>query len=191
MTHNQPPGWNNTPNWDASPTEQFRPVPPGGYGMPLQRSGPSTAVIVILVLVSVLLLGMLIAGAIVLAPRFSGITAAPATSTVSATATAPAEADTAPEVRPAQPAQGGRPAGAYECMDLGAGPYSAAAVGSSVTSCEFAEVVWSQYVGSGGTGQARTVNAYSPVTGRNYTMSCSGGPVVTCTGGDNAVVHIY
>ena len=59
------------------------------------------------------------------------------------------------------------------------------------TPCEFAESVWAQYVGAGGYGESRTVRAYSPVTGKSYTMSCSGGAVVTCTGGNNAVVHIY
>lgn len=191
MTPDQPPRWDNAPSWGSPSDAQFRPAPPGGYGMPPQRSGLSAPVIVFLVLGSVLLLGILVAGAIVLAPRFSGTVAAPATWTVSATATAPAEAANPPTVQPARPAQGSRPAGAYECMDRGAGPYSAAAVGSSATSCEFAEVVWSQYVGSGGTGQAMTVNAYSPVTGQSYAMSCAGGPVVTCTGGNNAVVHLY
>ena len=32
---------------------------------------------------------------------------------------------------------------------------------------------------------------YSPVTGKTYQMTCSGRGVVTCTGGDNAVVYIY
>lgn len=35
-----------------------------------------------------------------------------------------------------------------------------------------------------------TVEAYSPTTGRTYAMSCSGTTVVTCRGGDNAVVKI-
>ena len=187
MTHNQPPGWTGPPNWDSPPTEQFSPVPPA----PPQRRGPTTALIVSLVLGSVLLLGLLIAGAIVLAPRLTDTPAVPTTSTVSATVTAPAAPDAQPTAQPVQPAQGNRLAGAYECMSRGAGQYTAVAVGSSVTSCEFAQVVWSQYVLAGGSGQSMTVNAYSPVTGQSYAMSCVGGSVVTCTGGSNAVVHIY
>jgi hypothetical protein len=32
---------------------------------------------------------------------------------------------------------------------------------------------------------------YSPVTGKTYEMRCTGQRVVTCTGGDNAVVYLY
>lgn len=34
--------------------------------------------------------------------------------------------------------------------------------------------------------------ATSPVTGRTYTMTCAPeGKLVTCTGGENAVVYVY
>ena len=41
-------------------------------------------------------------------------------------------------------------------------------------------------------GIARPVTARSPVTGLDYVMSCvPAGELVTCTGGNNAVVYIY
>lgn len=181
----------------------FPPAPPQqpnpyGYGPP-PKQGMSTPLVVGLTVAIVLLLGLIVGAAFLVVPRLMGTAGAPTTSTVSVTATAPAEngsgggsgADAVPTVQPARPAPSGKPAGAYECWSGGSAAYNSVAVGSSVTSCEFAEVVWSRYVGSGGNGQSKTVRAYSPVTGRSYTMSCSGGSVVTCTGGDNAVVHIY
>ncbi|EGD56369.1 serine/threonine-protein kinase [Gordonia neofelifaecis] len=65
-------------------------------------------------------------------------------------------------------------------------------VASSVTSCEFAYNVQSAYTAGGPKGQARTVVADSPVTGRSYTMSCTPeNGVVVCRGGNNAVVVIF
>lgn len=189
-------------------TTRFGPVPqphyqqppqqPYGYGPPATK-GMSTPLVVVLTVVIVVLVGLVVGSAFLVVPRLLGTSEAPGTSTVSVTATAPAApegnggsgAEAVPTVQPARPAQGAPPAGAYQCRSAGSGPYDSVAVGSSVTSCEFAEAVWSQYVGSGGLGGSRTVRAYSPVTGKSYTMSCSGGAVVTCTGGNDAVVHIY
>jgi Glucodextranase, domain B len=50
------------------------------------------------------------------------------------------------------------------------------------TSCAFAENLRAEYRGSG------TYEPYSPVTGKSYTMTCEGSPVV-CTGGNNAAVY--
>jgi serine/threonine-protein kinase len=66
-----------------------------------------------------------------------------------------------------------------------------------VTSCAFAEAVRSAYAANGAAQNAtrdapRTVVATSPVTGRSYTMNClPEGPLVTCSGGENAVVYVY
>ncbi|WP_075724161.1 hypothetical protein [Corynebacterium aquilae] len=61
------------------------------------------------------------------------------------------------------------------------------------TSAAFAESVRQQFVDQwvkdGNTNV--TVNAYSPVTGATYTMSCSGTDVVHCSGGNDAHVYIY
>ncbi|WP_308116679.1 serine/threonine protein kinase, partial [Rhodococcus zopfii] len=68
---------------------------------------------------------------------------------------------------------------------------SSSAVGSSATSCEFAEEVRASYLRQLVRGAVVSINAYSPVTGRSYTMTCSGNTVVTCTGGNDAVVYLY
>ncbi|MFC8043907.1 protein kinase [Nocardia sp. NPDC057353] len=83
------------------------------------------------------------------------------------------------------------PAGASPCDQGSAStPYSRTATGSGATSCGFAEAVQEAYSASGGASQS--VEAVSPVTGRSYTMTCTpNGTVVTCTGGDNAVVYVY
>ena len=203
MTQGPGPGWDDDTaygggaprghEWGSPQTAQFAPVPAPAYGSPPPRKGMSAGLAVLVTLMAVTIVGLLAAVAFFVVPTLTGGSAAPTTSTVVATATAadsPQVAPAAPAV-PAQPARASKPSGAYECSDTGGGAYSRAAVGSSVTSCEFANSVRSRYVGSGGNGGAMVITAYSPVTGRTYTMSCSGGSVVTCTGGNNAVVHIY
>lgn len=57
---------------------------------------------------------------------------------------------------------------------------------NAATSCPFARNVASAYAESGGS----TIEVWSPVTGRYYTMNCSGAMPVVCTGGNNARVEI-
>ncbi|MFX0575138.1 protein kinase domain-containing protein [Nocardia nepalensis] len=89
------------------------------------------------------------------------------------------------------------PAGATQCTtgQPVTGTFSQSATGSSVTSCGFAEAVRKAYADSAATNvsrSSRSVVATSPVTGRTYTMNCvADGPLVTCTGGENAVVYVY
>lgn len=71
-----------------------------------------------------------------------------------------------------------------------------APTGSANTSCAFAkrvsDAVWDGNVGA----TYRTVRAYSPVTGKSYTMNCTLGSLsgsdatYRCTGGDNAIVFV-
>lgn len=71
-----------------------------------------------------------------------------------------------------------------------------ALTGSANTSCAFArrvsDEVWEGTVGV----PHRTVRAYSPVTGRTYTMNCTLGSMngrdatYRCTGGNNAIVFV-
>lgn len=100
----------------------------------------------------------------------------PAPSTVAAPAPAPR-----PGPVPADPAV---PTYATQCT-------SGVAVGSSKTSCAFAfnvlDAYWSQPQRVG----TLSVSAFSPVTGKSYLMTCRGSRVVTCSGGDNAVVYLY
>ena len=65
--------------------------------------------------------------------------------------------------------------------------------GTSVTSCPFTKAVRDalveHYLDTGELSGA--ITAYSTVTRQNYDMNCSDdGDVVTCRGGDNAVVHV-
>lgn len=198
MNQNPPPGWNDPPTSEFRPVQPagYGPGGPAGYGGPPPKQGMSAVAVVALTVGVMLLIGLIVLAAFLVVPRLTGNSAAPVTSTVSATATAP-EAPAQPTVQPARPAQPGQsvrpasPSGAYECSDAEDGAYSRSAVGSNVTSCEFAVSVWAEYLLAGGNGGPMVVEAYSPVTGEVYTMSCSGGDVVTCTGGNNAVVYIY
>ncbi|MFB9784360.1 hypothetical protein [Rhodococcus baikonurensis] len=84
------------------------------------------------------------------------------------------------------------PAGAAACPGgQAAGSYKESATSGGKTSCEFAEAVLIAYGNSGAAGTSRTVSARSPVTGKEYTMACKAASgIVTCTGGDNAVVYL-
>lgn len=102
----------------------------------------------------------------------------------------------APQVPGPTPAQGGGgdvvPAYSTRCASVfPSTEFPNSAVGSNVTSCEFSEEVRFEYVSQPQRGGTVTVNALSPVTGQTYTMTCSGSDVVTCTGGNNAVVYVY
>ncbi|MDV8003310.1 serine/threonine protein kinase [Rhodococcus sp. IEGM 1318] len=84
------------------------------------------------------------------------------------------------------------PAGASACPGgQPAGSYKESATSGGKTSCEFAEAVRIAYGNSGAAGRSSTVSARSPVTGKEYTMACKvASGIVTCTGGDNAVVYL-
>ncbi|MGO4612589.1 protein kinase [Nocardia sp. 2YAB30] len=91
------------------------------------------------------------------------------------------------------------PAGASPCGQGQSvpGAFTQSATGTAVTSCAFAEEVRRAYAELGPAQNAardasRAVVATSPVTGQSYTMNCQArGQVVTCSGGENAVVYVY
>lgn len=101
------------------------------------------------------------------------------TTTRSTTAAAPAPRP------PAQPPPNARP-----CGDAVAGIYSRAAAGTDITSCPFAVAVRDAVNVTGQT-VPRMVDAYSPVTKKWYPMSCTMESVLTCRGGNDAVVYVY
>nr|WP_308706101.1 protein kinase [Nocardia nova] len=128
------------------------------------------------------------------APTAPAVTAQqPATSSAPTTTAAPTTTSTSANL----------PVGATPCSQTSTtqGSFAKTATGSSVTSCGFAEAVRKAYAQAaeshGATSAATTeastsIIAVSPVTGRSYPMTCtSSGKVVTCTGGDNAVVYVY
>ncbi|MEU4341671.1 protein kinase [Nocardia sp. NPDC023852] len=91
------------------------------------------------------------------------------------------------------------PAGASPCGQGQPvpGAFTQSATGTAVTSCAFAEEVRRAYAELGPAQNAardasRAVVATSPVTGQRYTMNCQAkGQMVTCSGGENAVVYVY
>ncbi|WP_405166083.1 protein kinase domain-containing protein [Nocardia sp. NBC_01499] len=100
---------------------------------------------------------------------------------------------------PAKPTTVTLPAGAKPCdqSNSASGPFTKSATGSAATSCAFAEAVRQAYAVANTASTVsrdapRSVVATSPVTGRTYTMNClSEGQLVTCSGGENAVVYVY
>ena len=82
------------------------------------------------------------------------------------------------------------PPEAVFCSQAVGGAYPSAARGNNVTSCPFAEAVREQ-VNRTGSRFPRSVVAYSPVTQISYDMMCTGQVLITCTGGNNAVVYVY
>ena len=60
-----------------------------------------------------------------------------------------------------------------------------------MTTCPFAEQVRRAYLAQAIRHAVVTVYASSPVTGWTYSMSCTGSRVVTCTGGNDAIVYLY
>lgn len=63
-------------------------------------------------------------------------------------------------------------------------------IGTSMTSCPFAEQVRRAYTEQSVRNSMVTIQAVSPVTGRRYVMDCTGSRIVTCTGGNDAVVYL-
>lgn len=113
---------------------------------------------------------------------------APATGTSSAASPSPS----APEPGPSSTTPTSSvtaPRGARAC-DKG-GDLEAYA-GTPRTSCAFAITVRDAFVGAGGTtdGGSRSVRAHSTVTDTTYTVTCSGTDLVTCRGGDDAVIYL-
>ena len=116
--------------------------------------------------------------------------AAPPTSTSSSGS--PSSGSAGPSSSPAT-----LPAGAVACpstFDAGSGTaYQHSARGNDGTSCPFAESVRKAYLDSGSVDQQVTVTARSPVTKKDYQMTCSGSGLVTCQGGatDGILVYLY
>ncbi|WP_329412531.1 protein kinase [Nocardia vinacea] len=87
------------------------------------------------------------------------------------------------------------PAGAKPCAQLypALGRFTSSAIGTTVTSCAFAEEVRKAYASGGDNSITdRSVMAHSPIKNRDYKMNCTAGDqFATCTGGENAIVYVY
>lgn len=193
---NVPPGWPVPSGW--TPPQDWEPDPawpaaPAGWQFwvedvatprPGTRQEPAVGTrLVVLGTVGVVLL-VVLAGAVALFLYNRGNNAASKSSTSSAEV--PDEGwKTLPSSAPTV-----LPAGAVQCGVTQSGTYRAAARGNDVTSCPFAESVRDALNNAGGQVPI-SVDAYSPVTKKHYTMSCAMEQVITCRGGDNAVVYVY
>ena len=86
----------------------------------------------------------------------------------------------------------GRPGGGEFVNDCGGGVWA-----NSTRSCPFAHNVLEQYAAANPEGAASgaeswVINAWSPVTNQNYTMTClREGDAVICRGGNDAAVFFY
>lgn len=127
-------------------------------------------------------------------------TSAAAPTSAAARSTGPSvstSARTSTTATPTTTARPDLPAGAQPCTGSTAGrtEYGSAATGSAVTSCEFAEAVRQAYLDPtvvSADGDAVSVEATSPVTGQAYTVECvAEDGLVTCRGGNNAIVYLY
>ncbi|MEC3915163.1 serine/threonine-protein kinase [Nocardia sp. CDC160] len=115
---------------------------------------------------------------------------------VPGTTSAPRSQSANPTVTTTAPTTVQLPTGATSCPSKYAalGGYTTSAIGNTVTTCPFAEEVRRAYADAAASrpGSAVSVVAVSPVTGRSYTMNCTAaGKLVTCVGGENAVVYVY
>ncbi|MFC4126424.1 serine/threonine-protein kinase [Nocardia rhizosphaerae] len=174
--------------------------PEPGYADPAwQHQEPRRNRSLLPILVGVLAVVVLAIGGAIGWRLMSGGDEAPATT--AAPTSAPAGGGVAPTTAPrpttAAPTTTAGPvilpASARPCESAATGGmFSQAAIGTTVTSCGFAEAVRAAYAAGGESSGPRSVVAASPVTGRTYTMTCTpDGALVTCTGGENAVVYVY
>ncbi|GAA2051589.1 hypothetical protein [Williamsia deligens] len=188
---------------------------------PVRPAGPTRPAVVVLIvgIVVFVLAAAAVVGYVVLgrggsggafdtAPSTVTVTSTPDSTPIGPTSVEPSTTSSAPSrstttssrpttSRPTAsgPTVAGAPAGSTACP-VEFGPYylyRASSVGSPVTTCGFAERVRRAYGESGRPGQLpRPVVATSPETGERIRMMCAAeARIVTCTGGDDAVVYLY
>lgn len=100
--------------------------------------------------------------------------------------TSPAPSPAAPTAPPVPVGSGAAPT-AVSTDPTGITNCSSSVAVGAATSCAFGASVHDAWVASGG---SSLIEAYSPVTGETYDMSCSGNKPVVCHGGENAYVYI-
>lgn len=191
--HSAGPNNEATQQFGAVPQQQYQqqpygqqyPQPPYGqqypasYQQPEKRGGPNTWLLVLVALLLAALVGVL---AFLGGSGAFTRTSEPVTSTVVETHTLPSSSAQSRE--PAAPAP--QPAAKTRT-------YSHYATDTEVTTAGFAANVFEAFQDAyGRTGTTEvTVDAYSPKRNLTYRMSCSGGKVVYCSGGNNARVRIW
>lgn len=122
------------------------------------------------------------------APSSTPSRAPSATPSVTPRATpSPTSSIPSPTATPAEFPEGSQPCSdAFGEID----GFRASAAGNGVTSCPFAEEVRRAYATQPERNATVTVEVLSTVTNQTYEMTCTGERLVTCSGGNNAVVHL-
>lgn len=199
-----PPGGYGPPHDPYGSTQQVPyaqqpppppPPPPGGGGGPKLRWVLLGALLVASVAALVTVLMILFtgpssdSGKTVVAERAPD-TAAPTTS-APASPTTPRATTSTPSPTPSRstvslPSDAVPCPGGQQTAEL-----SRSAAKDGTTSCEFAEEVRLAYLQQSSRSGTVRVQAWSPVTRKNYTMTCTGEAPVRCSGGTDAVVYLY
>ena len=183
------------PAWSSAPQAPMVEPPPGQPAPATQRryhERMSGAVVVLLALIPVVAIAILVwqllewGGIGVVSPHAqvtrastpipSGA-AAPSGATSAGSQAASSSASSAPS---SPSASSSVPGNATQC--------SASVYAGPDTSCPFAEAVAAKVPAH--PGSVFEVKAKSPVTKKEYTMTCTGGTLVECRGGDNALVYV-
>lgn len=103
----------------------------------------------------------------------------------------PASPGQTPSTSPSKAAAGPVPAGAVACGVTGSGETAAVFGADQNTTCPFAQNVAAAYRATGMTdGGSVTVQATSPVTGKDYTLTCTGRLPTTCVADTGATVYL-
>lgn len=173
--------------------------PAADYAAPTeQRGGISTGATVAIAAIVGLCLAAIVAGVMAFMGKSGGSDAADAASPVLVSTAQDVAPVTVTEQRPATvTVQAPEPVAPVQRVTQApsySSGYSSYRALTGNTSQSFAANVYSSFVSNyAATGSPNaTLKVYSPVTGRNYYMYCSGtSSSVRCSGGDNAAVLIY
>ena len=184
-------------SWQAAPRPPMVEPAPGQPAVATQRryhERTSTSVVVALALVPVVLVAFLVwwflmgggsgTAARPLVPQDSATTGSSSSPQASASAAGPGSSAPSPD---AASAASSNPVPSTQVPST-ATKCSASVYAGKDTSCPFAEAVAAKLPSD--TAGVFEVKAKSPVTKKDYTMTCTGGTLIDCRGGDNAEVFI-
>jgi DNA-binding helix-hairpin-helix protein with protein kinase domain len=170
-----------TPPRGAPPQSPHRiPPPPSPYvnaGSGGSGSGKTIAIVAAIAVAAALIIAVIVSTA--------GQSNSPSASSMTTSTYSYAPSTALPAV-----ARSGPPSDAVECGPAVGGNYGHAARGSDLTSCPFSLNV-RDAVNASSQRFPATLQVYSPVTHQNYAMSCVAEQVLTCRGGNNAIVYVY
>jgi len=190
------------PTWSDAPQPPMVEPPPGEPAPRTQRryhERMSTAVVVLLALIPVVAIAVLVwqlmqwgginlvspaarttSGASGGAPVPSGAAAPSGATSATSQPQSPSHSTAPSSASPSQPPSSTVPANASQC--------SATVYAGPGTSCPFAQVVAAKVPAH--PKPVFEVKAKSPVTHKDYTMTCTSGTLVECRGGNNAAVYV-